>query len=197
MSFIRRLIQGGPPAEGAAPPVVPAPRAVMDERGVIYVGMACPYCGVEFDKPPGSSRKCPACGQHVIRDRSALDDLVRLIREDQVSDATYDAVQLARDRQFQAKDPGPMRKLNAGALRTYASLGVHVAIVNRGSASIVATVTSSGSLHVKGTAECKPCRDLNGATYPANRAPLLPLAECTSRPNRICSCRYKAFIPTA
>ena len=196
MSFLRRLLGSAAPTDGVVPPVAPPPKPVMDQQGVIYVGIACPYCGVAFDGPPGSTRKCPACGQHVIRDRSALDDLVRLIREDEMSDAAYRAVQHAKDRQYQAKDSGPRRQLNSTNLRTYAALGLHVVILNGGQDRIV---FSAGAFDERGraTAECKPCRGLNRTTYPASRAPLLPLAECQSRPNRICNCRYQPFLPLA
>jgi len=48
---------------------------------------ACPYCGVIYDTPPTATRKCPECGNTIIR-RKQGDD-IRYLTEDQAK--THDA----------------------------------------------------------------------------------------------------------
>jgi len=181
-----RLFRRGPDATSVTPPA--AATIAVDKYGVIYVDPFCPYCRAPFDPLPKRDRKCPACGQAVARRRDR-DDLVRLVRaaegtsDDQDSQRWTDA----KDALFTRKDGRPLRRLNEALLRTYASLGIRVLVVNTESNTVVIGAED----RVKpGASSCRPCRDAAGE-YEARSAPLLPLDRCQSRPNRICVCRYE------
>jgi hypothetical protein len=164
----RRPTQVREPPAPAGPP-----RLTVDKRGVIYVDPSCPNCGHVFDPPPTRRRACPSCKKLVVYDRGS-DDLVRLVRDGEAkADDEWVRSEAARQALFDRKDGRPLRQLNEEILKTYAALGIRVRVV--------------------GEASCRPCRQVAG-TYDANRAPILPLVECQSRPNRICVCRYE---PTA
>jgi len=78
MGFLRRL-RGDDPA-GAGPPTDGTRHVIVaDENGLLFVDPVCPYCGAAFDPLPKRGKKCPACGEAVVRERGA-DDLVRLVR---------------------------------------------------------------------------------------------------------------------
>jgi hypothetical protein len=107
-----------------------------------------------------------------------FDDLVRLVRPAESSrDIEWDQEQAAKDRLFMHRDGGPLRSMNDQRLRTYQALGIHV--------------------RIRGEAQCRPCRAIAARTYAARDAPLLPLADCRSRPYRICVCRYEPVVPDA
>jgi len=117
-----------------------------------------------------------------------FDDLVRLGREGEgKSEQEYERSQAANDALFNSRDGRPLRRLNQERLRTYAALGIRVEISNADSN----TVVIGGEDRVgTGASSCAPCRKAVGV-HSARSAPLLPLADCKSRPNGICTCRYR------
>jgi hypothetical protein len=190
MRLIRRGATGDQPggeSSSAAPSAESPTRVAVDERGVIYVDPSCPHCGHVFDPPPKRGRKCPACGKVVVYDRG-FDDLVRLVREDAgASEEEWARLKEAEDALFQRRDGRPLRRLNEERLKTYAALGIRVRVVN----ADTNTVVFGGDDRIgPGASSCAPCRALVGE-YEARSAPLLPLADCQSRPNGICTCRYQ------
>ena len=178
MGFLRRAFgrnDSSSATEATAAPVVQA------QPGTLILAAAdCPACGIRFDPLPerAGKRKCPACGQTAYVAR--VDDVGYI-----VADATAapqptiadHAEAAAQDRLFNAKDRGPMQRLNRARLARWAALGLWVTI--------------------DGDGECSTCRRDIGRTFPTDRAPLLPRADCNARPTRICVCRYQPAMPAS
>lgn len=192
MGFLRRLRGDNAPTDDAAP-TKPPPVIVADENGLLFVDPVCPHCGARFDPLPKRGKKCPACGEPVVRDRGA-DDLVRLVRAgDATDEGAEERVRAAHDSLFFRKDGAPLRALNRTYLRTYASLGIRVRVVNADSNTVV--IGGGPDRIGPGASSCGPCRELAGRVYDAAQAPMLPLDRCRARPNGICVCRYELLPP--
>lgn len=182
MAFLRRLVGGRDASAGDWPrglvrldgPIVAGP------GGRLYAATTCPYCGVTLEPLPTRRRRCPACAEEIIY--AVTPDGIRFLHrvDDDLGLAAEVAEEWAASNEYGAQVPTRPRRLRDVRRRQMsraAALGLSVRII-------------AGDEDPR---TCGPCRALDGRTFPAASAPVLPYEGCTVR--YVCNCRHELVLP--
>lgn len=182
MGLLRKLLGGTDATDRGRPaglvhfdgPVVAGP------SGRLYASAGCPYCGASLDPLPSRRRKCPHCGEEIVY--AVTPDGIRFLHRigDDLGLAREEAEAWAADNGYGAQvpvQPKPLRDVHRRQYQRAAALGLLVRI-------------TAGEEEPR---TCAPCKALDGRTYPAAIAPVLPYEGCAVR--YVCNCRSELLLP--